>query len=63
MDLIEEREHKLEIKFVDRADLHQLGQFLVGKRAAAPQEPLQVLDIVLRELSTKRYGFLNFEFK
>lgn len=45
------------IKFVARANMHHLGQFLAGKRADAPQEALQILDIVLRELSTKRYNF------
>ncbi|XP_042518016.1 protein argonaute 10-like [Macadamia integrifolia] len=50
-----EREYKVVIKFVARADLHHLGQFLAGKRADAPQEALQILDIVMRELSSKRY--------
>ncbi|XP_043725474.1 protein argonaute 10-like [Telopea speciosissima] len=50
-----EREYKVVIKFVARADLHHLGQFLGGKRADAPQEALQILDIVMRELSSKRY--------
>ncbi|KAL5782705.1 hypothetical protein ACOSP7_007734 [Xanthoceras sorbifolium] len=50
-----EREYKVVIKFVARANMHHLGQFLAGKRADAPQEALQILDIVLRELSTKRY--------
>ncbi|XAR57292.1 hypothetical protein NMG60_11025377 [Bertholletia excelsa] len=50
-----EREYKVVIKFVARANLHHLGQFLAGKRAGAPHEALQILDIVLRELSTKRY--------
>ncbi|KAJ7954827.1 Argonaute family protein [Quillaja saponaria] len=50
-----EREYHVVIKFVARANLHHLGQFLAGKRADAPQEALQILDIVLRELSTKRY--------
>lgn len=45
------------IKFVARADLHHLRQFIAGKQADAPQETLQVLDIVLRELSSKRYHF------
>ncbi|KAF2284295.1 hypothetical protein GH714_020297 [Hevea brasiliensis] len=49
------REYKVVIKFVARANMHHLGQFLAGKRADAPQEALQILDIVLRELSTKRY--------
>ncbi|KAK6913992.1 Piwi domain [Dillenia turbinata] len=50
-----ERQYKVVIKFVSRANLHHLGQFLAGKRADAPQEALQILDIVLRELSTRRY--------
>ncbi|XP_020104416.1 protein argonaute 10-like isoform X2 [Ananas comosus] len=49
------REYKVAIKFVGKANLHHLGQFLAGKHAAAPQEALQVLDIVLRQLSDKRY--------
>jgi eukaryotic translation initiation factor 2C len=62
-----QREYKVVIKFVARANMHHLGQFLAGKRADAPQEALQILDIVLRELSTKRYNFsmlfimLNFK--
>ncbi|KAK3040516.1 hypothetical protein RJ639_028962, partial [Escallonia herrerae] len=50
-----EREYKVVIKFVARANLHHLGQFLAGKGADAPQEALQILDIVLRELSNRRY--------
>lgn len=45
------------IKFVARANLHHLGQFLAGKRADAPQEAIQILDIVLRELASKRYSY------
>ncbi|POO02072.1 Exonuclease/helicase-like [Trema orientale] len=50
-----EREYKVVLKFVARANLHHLGQFLAGKRADAPHEALQILDIVLRELANKRY--------
>ncbi|KAG6545178.1 hypothetical protein Mapa_013290 [Marchantia paleacea] len=50
-----ERSFKVVIKFAARADLHHLGQFLQGRQADAPQEALQVLDIVLRELPTHRY--------
>ncbi|XP_019099422.1 PREDICTED: protein argonaute 1 isoform X4 [Camelina sativa] len=50
-----EREFKVVIKLAARADLHHLGLFLEGKQADAPQEALQVLDIVLRELPTSRY--------
>lgn len=42
------------IKFVARADLHHLHRFLDGKQVDCPQEALQVLDIVLRELSSQR---------
>ena len=42
------------IKFAARADLHRLGMFLAGRHAEAPQEALQVLDIVLRELPSAR---------
>ncbi|XP_011003695.1 PREDICTED: protein argonaute 1-like [Populus euphratica] len=50
-----EREFKVTIKLAARADLHHLGLFLRGQQADAPQEALQVLDIVLRELPTARY--------
>lgn len=50
-----ERQFRVVIKFAARADLHHLGQFLQGKQSDAPQEALQVLDIVLRELPTFRY--------
>jgi eukaryotic translation initiation factor 2C len=43
------------IKFAARADLHHLAMFLAGRQPDAPQEALQVLDIVLRELPTARY--------
>ncbi|KAL8245916.1 hypothetical protein R6Q59_007132, partial [Mikania micrantha] len=51
-----ERDFKVVIKFASRADLHHLGLFLAGRQADAPQEALQVLDIVLRELPTNRYS-------
>ncbi|XP_076930314.1 protein argonaute 1-like [Bidens hawaiensis] len=51
-----ERDFKVVIKLASRADLHHLGLFLAGRQADAPQEALQVLDIVLRELPTNRYS-------
>ncbi|KAL9266760.1 argonaute 1-like protein, partial [Drosera capensis] len=51
-----EREFKVAIKLAARVDLHHLGMFLQGGQADAPQEALQVLDIVLRELPTARYS-------
>ncbi|KAJ4746619.1 Argonaute family protein [Rhynchospora pubera] len=50
-----ERQFRVVIKFAARADLHHLAMFLQGRQADAPQEALQVLDIVLRELPTARY--------
>ncbi|KAL5199845.1 hypothetical protein ABZP36_021048 [Zizania latifolia] len=50
-----EREYRVTIKFAARADLHHLRQFIAGRQADAPQEALQVLDIVLRELANRRY--------
>jgi hypothetical protein len=47
------------IKFAARADLHHLAMFLAGRQPDAPQEALQVLDIVLRELPTARYLLAN----
>ncbi|KMZ67758.1 Protein argonaute 1A [Zostera marina] len=50
-----ERKFNVIIKLASRADLHHLQLFLEGRHAEAPQEALQVLDIVLRELPTARY--------
>jgi eukaryotic translation initiation factor 2C len=49
-----ERVFRVVIKFAARADLHHLAMFLAGRQPDAPQEALQVLDIVLRELPTAR---------
>ncbi|KAM0897314.1 hypothetical protein ACQ4PT_022671 [Festuca glaucescens] len=50
-----QRNFTVVIKFAARADLHRLGMFLAGRHTEAPQEALQVLDIVLRELPSTRY--------
>ncbi|XXG76760.1 hypothetical protein AAC387_Pa08g1049 [Persea americana] len=50
-----ERTYKIAIKFIARADFYHLGQFLAGKCLDVPQDTLQILDIVLRELSSRRY--------
>ncbi|KAF3781924.1 argonaute 10 protein [Nymphaea thermarum] len=57
-----EREFKVTLKFIARANLHHLTEFLAGRRAEAPQEALQVLDIVLRELSAQRWDFFKSEY-
>lgn len=47
---------RVTIKFAAKADLHHLGEFLSGRQLDAPQDALQVLDIVLRELPTERFN-------
>ncbi|WOL14109.1 protein argonaute PNH1-like isoform X2 [Canna indica] len=49
------KEFRVGIKFVARADLHHLRQFIAGRQTDAPREAIQVLDIVLRELANQRY--------
>ncbi|KAK8938130.1 Protein argonaute PNH1 [Platanthera guangdongensis] len=49
------KEYKVAIKFVARVDLHHLRLFIEKKQSHVPQDALQVLDIVLRELSNQRY--------
>ncbi|GJX62985.1 protein argonaute 1A [Tanacetum coccineum] len=53
---------KLVIKFSSRTDLHHLEMLLDGRKADAPQESLQVLDIMLRELPTNRYSPVGHSF-
>lgn len=56
-----EREFQVVIKYAARADLYHLRQFLAGKQADAPQDTLQILDIVLREISSQRcFSFVGF---
>ncbi|KAF6146533.1 hypothetical protein GIB67_008819 [Kingdonia uniflora] len=50
-----ERQFIVTMNRVQGADLHSLGLFLQGKIQEAPQDALQVLDIVLREFPTSRY--------
>ncbi|CAD5188298.1 unnamed protein product [Musa acuminata subsp. malaccensis] len=50
-----EKEYRVAIKFVARAEIYHLQQLIAGRQTDAPQEALQVLDIVLRELSNQRY--------
>ncbi|KAM7280556.1 hypothetical protein ACFE04_007690 [Oxalis oulophora] len=51
-----ERVYIVIIKFAARADLHRLGLFLQRQLEEAPQETLQVLDIVLRESLKSKYN-------
>uniref|UniRef100_A0A5B6ZDV3 Protein argonaute N-terminal domain-containing protein n=1 Tax=Davidia involucrata TaxID=16924 RepID=A0A5B6ZDV3_DAVIN len=43
-----EREFRVAIKFAAKADLHHLKQYLESRQLDAPQETIQVLDVVLR---------------
>ncbi|XP_078432316.1 protein argonaute PNH1-like [Wolffia australiana] len=57
-----ETEFAITIKHVARADLHHLREFLAGKQQEASQEALQVLDIVMRELSAQSYVSIGRSF-
>ena len=49
------REFKVAIKFASKPDIHHLKQFLAGRQMDAPQETIQVLDIVLRAAPSEKY--------
>lgn len=51
-----ERQFKVAIKFASKANIHHLRQFLSGRQLDAPQETIQVLDIVLRESPSEKYS-------
>ncbi|PKU82020.1 protein argonaute 1C-like [Dendrobium catenatum] len=57
-----QRNFQVVIKLVARADLHHLEMFLAGKQADAPQEAIQILDIVLRQLPTAMYSSVGRSF-
>ncbi|XP_078161390.1 protein argonaute 1B-like [Carex rostrata] len=57
-----QRNFTVVIKFAARTDLHHLELFLAGRLADAPQDALQVLDIVLRELPTTRFASIGRSF-
>ncbi|GAV78026.1 PAZ domain-containing protein/Piwi domain-containing protein/DUF1785 domain-containing protein [Cephalotus follicularis] len=50
-----EREFKIAIKLASKPDLHHLQQFLRSRQMDAPQETIQVLDIVLRASPSEKY--------
>lgn len=53
-NLIRKREFKVRIKFVALASMAQLRNLLSGKQADTPQEALNIIDTVLRELAAQR---------
>lgn len=52
--IIREREFEVAIKFAANVSMHQLRELLSGKPVNTPQEALNVMDIVLRELVAQR---------
>lgn len=53
-NLIRKREFKVRIKFVALASMAQLRNLLSGKQVDTPQEALNIIDTVLRELAAQR---------
>ncbi|KAK4257346.1 hypothetical protein QN277_006944 [Acacia crassicarpa] len=50
-----EREFRVKIKFATRVSMHQLRELLSGKQVNTPQEALNIIDIVLKELAAQSY--------
>lgn len=57
-----ERKFDVAIKFAGKADLHHLQQFIGGMQLDAPQETLQVLDVVLRSAPSTNYVVVGRSF-
>ena len=53
-NLIRKREFKVTRKFVALASMAQLCNLLSGKQVDTPQEALNIIDTVLRELAAQR---------
>ncbi|XP_059455090.1 protein argonaute 1-like [Corylus avellana] len=50
------------IKFISRADIHHLRQFLSGRQLDAPQETIQALSVVLKATSSEKYNVVGRSF-
>ncbi|CAK9150489.1 unnamed protein product [Ilex paraguariensis] len=57
-----EREFRVSIKFAAKADFHHLQQFLQSRQLDAPQETIQVLDVVLRATPSINYTVVGRSF-
>ncbi|KAL7173807.1 hypothetical protein ACSBR2_033131 [Camellia fascicularis] len=57
-----EREFKVAIKFAAKADIHHLQEFLRGRQFDAPQETVQVLDVVFRSTPSTIYTVVGRSF-
>jgi len=49
-----ERKFEVEIKFLAHVSMHQLHELLGGKKVETPQEAINAIDIVLKELASHR---------
>ncbi|KAK1296146.1 Protein argonaute MEL1 [Acorus calamus] len=57
-----ERDFKVAIQMVGRADIHHLQQFLIGRQSDMPQETIQALDVVLRQSPSNRFTVVGRSF-
>ncbi|KAA8550272.1 hypothetical protein F0562_001956 [Nyssa sinensis] len=57
-----ERKFKVAIKFAAKADLFHLKQYLSSRQRDAPQETIQVLDVVLRAAPSNDYTVVGRSF-
>nr|GMD25449.1 protein argonaute 5 [Ipomoea batatas] len=57
-----EREYKVSIKFATKHSLYHLQQFLQSRQLDAPQETIQVLDVVLRTNPSSLYQVVGRSF-
>lgn len=48
------------IKFIATACMNQLCDFLTGKQVDTPRKALNIIDIVLKELTAQRFDFSCF---
>ncbi|KAK1282787.1 Protein argonaute 1 [Acorus calamus] len=55
-----DRDFKVSIQMVGRADMHHLQQFLIGRQLDMPQETIQALDVVLRQSPSNRHFSYRF---
>lgn len=56
-----DRQFKVSIKLASKPDLYTLQQFLRSRHMEAPQDIIQVLDVVLRSTASEKYiSTLNF---
>ncbi|KAK1296650.1 Protein argonaute MEL1 [Acorus calamus] len=57
-----DRDFKVTIQLVGRADMHHLQQFLTGRQLDMPQETIQALDVVLRQSPSNRFTVVGRSF-